>query len=139
MSREVKPRDMVRGLWNRRAGNTCGLRGETTKAWLRGAHLEERDPEGNAGAGDTWRTFTSLIRVIWETGVIPQQMMWMVVVLLPKGGGDYQGIGLLDPMWKVIEVVMDNRLKCLEYHDCLHGFLAGRGTGMAAMEVKLTQ
>ena len=52
-------------------------------------------------------------------------MMWMVVVLLRKGGGDYQGIGLLDPMWKVIEVVMDNRLKYLEYHDCLHGFLAG--------------
>ena len=100
---------------------------------------EERDPEGNAGAGDTWRTFTSLIRVIWETSVIPQQMMWMVVVLLPKGGGNYRRIGLLDPMWKVIEVVMDNRLNFLEYHDCLHGFLAGQGTGTAAMEVKLTQ
>ena len=52
-------------------------------------------------------------------------MLWMVVVLLQKGGGDYRRIGLMNPMSKVIKVVMDNRLKCLEYHDCLHGFLAG--------------
>ena len=60
-------------------------------------------------------------------------MLWMVVVLLPKGGGDYRGIGLMDPMWKVIKVVMDNMLKCLDYHDYLHDFLAGRGAGTAAM------
>ena len=34
---------------------------------------------------------------------------------------------------------MNERLKCLEFHDCLHCFLAGRGTGKATMEVKLTQ
>ena len=66
-------------------------------------------------------------------------MLWMVIVLLPKGGGDYRGIGLLDPIWKVVEVVMDNCLKVLDYHDCLNGFLAGRGTGTATTEVKLAQ
>ena len=49
------------------------------------------------------------------------------------------GIGLLDPIWKVVEVVMDNRLKVLDYHDCLHGLLAGQGTGTATTEVKLAQ
>ena len=34
---------------------------------------------------------------------------------------------------------MDNCLKVLDYHDCLHGFLAGRGTGTATTEVKLAQ
>ena len=53
----------------------------------------------------------------------------MVIVLLPKAGGDYQGIGLLEPLWKVVEVL----------HDCLHGFRAGRGTGRATIEVKLAQ
>ena len=72
-----------------------------------------------------------LITVIWQTGVVPQQMLWMVVVLIPKGNDDYRGIGLLDPLWKVIEVVMNERLKCFEFYDCLHGFLAGRGTGTA--------
>ena len=67
-------------------------------------------------------------------------MLWMVIVLLLKGRGDYRGVGLLDPIWKVLEVVMDNRLKILHYHDCLlHGFLAGRGTGTTATEVKLAQ
>jgi hypothetical protein len=28
-------------------------------------------------------------------------------VLLPKGGGDYRGIGLLKPLWKVVERIMD--------------------------------
>ena len=34
---------------------------------------------------------------------------------------------------------MNERLKSIEFHDCLHGFLAGRGTGTATIEVKLTQ
>ena len=72
-------------------------------------------------------------------GCVPQQMLWMVIVLLRKGGGNYRGIGLLDPIWKVLEVVMDNRLKIQYYHDCLHGFLAGRGTGTVATEIKLAQ
>ena len=54
---------------------------------------QENEKEGNAGAGDSWRTFLKLIERLWETGCIPQQMMWMVIVLIPKGGGDYRGIG----------------------------------------------
>ena len=34
---------------------------------------------------------------------------------------------------------MDNRLKILELHDCLHGFLAGCGTGTTITEFKLVQ
>ena len=63
----------------------------------------------------------------------------MTVVLLPKGDGDFRGIGLLEPFWKVIEVLMDQRLEAIEFHDCLHGFLKGRGTGTAGLEAKLAQ
>ncbi len=62
-----------------------------------------------------------------------------MIVLHPKGGGDYRGIGLLDPMWKVMEKIMVAQMSCLELHDCLHGGLPHRGTGMAIMEVKLNQ
>ena len=34
---------------------------------------------------------------------------------------------------------MDKRLQAIEFHDCLHGFLTGRGTGTATTEVKLAQ
>ena len=66
-------------------------------------------------------------------------MLWIVVVLLPKGNNNYRGICLLDPLWKVIEVIMDKQLECPEYHDCLHDFLAGPGTRTATLEVKLAQ
>jgi hypothetical protein len=62
---------------------------------------------------------------------------WMIIVLLPKGGGDYCGIGLLDPIWKVVEKVMVARLSIIKLHDCLHG--ACRGTRMAIMEAKPQQ
>ena len=45
----------------------------------------------------------------------------------------------MEPVWKITEVVMNNRLKCLDYHDCLHGFLAVRDTGTATTEVELVR
>ena len=66
-------------------------------------------------------------------------MLWTIIVLLPKGGGNYREIGLLDPVWKVIEVIMHNRFKSLYYHDYLHGFLTGCGTWTAATKVKLVK
>ncbi len=66
-------------------------------------------------------------------------MMWVMVVLIPKGGGDYRGIGPLEPLWKVMEILMDRRLDSIEFHDCLRGFLANRGTGTATTEAKLAQ
>ncbi|KAL7543923.1 hypothetical protein ACHAWF_007483, partial [Thalassiosira exigua] len=114
------------------------MRAEDLKEWLRGIK-EEEDPEkeGREGAGDRWRLFVRLIRAIWETGQIPRQLLWVVVVLLPKGGGDYRGIGLLEPIWKVIEGVIDTRLGVIELHDCLHGYRNKRGTGTATVEAKL--
>ena len=67
------------------------------------------------------------------------QMSWMVIVLLPKGGGDFQGIGLLDPCWKVVEKLMVCRMAIIEFHPSLHGGLPKRGMGTATIEAKLAQ
>jgi hypothetical protein len=80
-----------------------------------------------------------LIQTIWEWGEIPEQMSWMVIILLPKGGGNFQGIGLLDPFWKVVEKIMMCQMGSIEFHPCLHGGLPKRGTGMATIEAKLAQ
>ena len=98
-------REAVReGLKRGRAGGASGMRAEDLKRWLRGA-MEEEDPEseGREGAGDTWRLFVRMVQSIWQTGTIPRQLRWIIIVLLPKGGGDYRGIGLLEPIWKVFE------------------------------------
>ncbi len=65
-----------------------GIRAKHIKAWLHGAKKVE-DPETavyHVGAGMTWYMFVSLCSSIWAMGTIPQQMCWVVTVLIPKGG-----------------------------------------------------
>jgi hypothetical protein len=66
-------------------------------------------------------------------------MKWEIIVLLPKGGGDYCGIGLFEPFWKVIEKIMVARLSSVKFYDSLHGGLPGRGMGTATIKAKLHQ
>ena len=66
-------------------------------------------------------------------------MTWVTNVLIPKGGADFRGIGLLEPAWKSLENIMDERRQAIEIHDCIHSFQAGRGTGKATIEAKLVQ
>ena len=80
-----------------------------------------------------------IVQHIWCTGDIPQELVWTVMVLIPKGTTDTKDIGLLDTLWKVVEVIINICLRAsLQMHDVLHRFRAGRGTGTAIMELKLT-
>lgn len=136
---DMEIRAKVKDLRNGRAGGASKMRAEDIRGWLRGIEEEEDQKRGTEGAGNKWRLFVKLIQSIWRTGSIPRQMMWVIVVLIPKGGGDYRGIGLLEPLWKVIEKIMDSRLNVIEFHDCLHGFVKKRGCGTAGLEAKLAQ
>jgi hypothetical protein len=138
---EGELRTAVSQLSHGRCGGASGIRAEHIKAWLRGAKLAE-DPEkgiNHVGEAKTWDEFVELCSSVWATGTIPQQMCWVVTVLIPKGGGEYRGIGLLEPIWKVLERVMDIRLEKIILHDSLHGCLAGWGTGTGIIEAKLAQ
>ena len=76
---------------------------------------------------------------IWEQGCVPKQMRWEIIILLSKGDGDYCGVGLLEPFWKVIEKIMVARLTSIKFHDGLHGRLPGRRMGTTMNEAKLAQ
>ncbi len=121
-----------------RAAGTTGMKAEHIKEWLGDMRCKEAE-DGVEGIGDCWQSFVALLQAVWERGSIPTQMTWMIIVLLPKGGGDYRGIGLLNPIWKVVEKVMVARLSVIELHNCLHGGLLHRGTETAIMEVKMQQ
>ncbi len=89
------------------------MRAEHIKGWLYKIQNEEkaaRETPGREGAdpgvGCKWQIFVKLIQTIWEQGEIPEQISWMVIVLLLKGGGNFRGIGLLNPFWKVVEKIM---------------------------------
>ncbi len=128
----------MRGLQNRRAAGASGLQAEHIKVWLTDVVCEEEE-QSDVGLGEKWRIFVKLMQAVWEQGSIPEQMKWKIIDLLPKGGGDYCGIGLLEPFWKVIEKIMVARLSSVEFHDSLHGGLPGRGTGTATIKAKLHQ
>jgi hypothetical protein len=141
---DVVPMDaelqMVVGhLRNGRVAGTTGMKAEHLKEWLANVKRKEREDGGVEGLGDCWQLFVKLLQVVWTTVTVPTKMSWMIINLLPKGGYDYRGIGLLDPIWKIVEKVMVLRFSAIKLHNYLHGRLPGWGTGMAIMEVKLQQ
>jgi hypothetical protein len=103
MDQEI--RGVVGQLCNGRVAGAMGMKAEHLKEWLHGI-IHEESENGVAGEGDCWRLFVRLMQAVWESSTVPMQMSWMIIVLLPKGGGDYRGIGLLDPMWKAVEKIM---------------------------------
>ena len=62
-------------------------------------------------------------------------------MLIPKGDGrSYRGIGLVEHLQKVMDIICDTRIKdAVVFHDLVHGFRAQRGTGTAILEIKLAQ
>ena len=62
------------------------------------------------------------------------------MVLIPKDGGNYRGIGLVEVIWKAVAVILNRRFTAaIAYHNSFHRFRAGRGTGTTTLEVRLFQ
>ena len=118
----------VAELTNGRSAGASRMRAEHLMDWLQGMR-EEEDPDSgalNATAGDKWRALLQLVQAMWDEGKIPPQLGWVITVFIPKGGGDYRGIGLLEPIWKVIEErVMDHWLEPIALHDACMAVLTG--------------
>ena len=56
----------------------------------------------------------------WE-GRVLAELAWNTIILLPKGKGEYRGIGLVEVIWKMITTIIHNRLWTAIYlHDALH-------------------
>ena len=125
------------------------MRADHLKGWLAAARREEKgetaDKEGG-GQEDTqegvenWVRVVELVQTAFRDGDLAEEATWQAVVLIPKGKKDYWGIGLVEVMWKVVEAILNRRFTAsITYHDALHGFRAGRGTGTATLEAKLLQ
>jgi hypothetical protein len=130
---------VVGELRNGRAAGMTRMKDKHIKGWLANIKREEQEDDKVEGLGDQWRLFVTLLQAVWTTGSVPSQMSWMIVVVLPKRGGDYRGIGLLNPIWKVVEKVQVFWFSALQLHDCLHSGFPQRGTGTAIMEAKTQQ
>ena len=81
-----------------------------------------------------------MVQTAFRDGVLAEEAKWQVVVLISKGRKDYWGIGLVEVVWKVVAAILNRRFtSSITYHDSLHGFRAGCGTGTATLKAKLLQ
>ena len=81
-----------------------------------------------------------LVQTAFRDGELAEEATWQAGVLIPKGKKDYWDIGLVEVMWKVVAAILNCRFTAsIIYHDFLHGFRAGRGTGTSTLEAKLLQ
>ena len=87
-----------------------------------------------------WERVVDLVQMAFGEGRPAEENTWQEVVLIPKGGKEYRGIGLVEVMWKLLAEVLNRWLTAsIIFHDFLHGFWAGRGTGTTTLEEKLIQ
>ena len=81
-----------------------------------------------------------MAQTAFRDGFLAEEATWQVVVLIPKGKKDYWGIGRVEVVWKVVAAILNRRFtSSITYHDALHGFRAGRGTGNATLKAKMLQ
>ena len=139
--------DVVKKLRRNRSGGASGIRAEHLKGWLaaanRGKLAEEKGEEKTEveeEGEDLWGKLVELIQTAFREGEMADEARWQTVVLIPKGKKEYRRIGLVEVTWKVVAKILHRRLTtAITYHDALHGFQAGRGTGTATLEAKLLQ
>ena len=75
---------------------------------------------------------------MWKHGDIQRDLEWTLLVLIPKRKTDTQIIDLLELLRKVVEAIIEIRLRVnVLLHKVLHGFCAGRGTGTEILKPKL--
>ena len=81
-----------------------------------------------------------LVQTAFRERRLAEEATWKSVVLISKEGKDYCDIGLVEVMWKVVAAILNCRLTAfIIFHDFLHGFWAGCGTGTATLKAKLLQ
>ena len=103
------PQGMASGGKERRYGRARVHRGGRT-----GEHK---------GGGRNWAWFVDLVQPAFRDGDLAEEATWQAVVLIHKGKKDYQGIGLVEVMWKVVAAIINCRFTAsITYHDFLHGF-----------------
>jgi len=112
------------------APGASGMRVEDLKRW----HAEREATPA------PWYLIIQLVQHAFTTGVVPTCAQSNTLVLIPKPEpGQVQGIGLLEPIWKLISAIVNMHLMAgITFHEDLHGFLPAQGTGTACLKAKLS-
>ena len=55
------------------------------------------------GKSTPFQKLVGMTQYMWQHRDILADMGWKLLVLIPKGNTDTQGVGLLETLWKVVE------------------------------------
>ena len=84
-----------------------------------------------------WNKVVVLVQTAIQEGRMAEEATWKEVVLIPKGGGCYRGIGLVEVAWKLETVILNHGFTESTAFQCvLHGFLAVCSTGTTSLMEK---
>ena len=99
----------VKKLWRNRLGGPSRIRAEHVKGCLaaakRGGMVEEKGKAKTATeeeGEDLWGKVVELTQTAFRDGNLAEEATWQTVVLIPKGKGEFWGIGLVEVIWKLL-------------------------------------
>ena len=119
------------------------MRSEHLKRWLETARKADKDATTTARAETMDNRGTTAGQPETEpTEADNREMVVDLVQAAFQEGNltDYRGIGVVELMWKVVAEILNLRLTAsITFHNFLHGFWAGSGTGTTTVEAKLLQ
>ncbi len=85
--------------------------------------VRDADPDPDAAM---WNCLCVLVQHIFLKQEIPTELSCQFLELLPKPDSGVRGIGLLEIVWKIVEALIDTRIKfSVHLHEMIHGFRAG--------------
>ena len=87
-----------------------------------------------------WGKVVEMTQTAFREVKLAEEATWQTVVLIPKGKGEFRGVGLVEVTWKVVAVIIHRQPTTrIQLHEALHGFREGHSTGTATLEAKLLQ
>ena len=82
----------------------------------------------------------NLLHLAFRDSILAEEAAWNAVVLIPKGGGYYCSIVLVEVIWKAVAVILNRRfITAITHQYSLNRLRVGRGTGTATLKVNLLQ
>ena len=89
---------------------------------------------------ENWYRFIDLVQMEFREGRLLDKCTWNMFVLIPKGNGEFRGIGLVEVLWNTVSGMINCRIVlAVQFHDVIHCFWMVQGTNTAPLEANMLQ
>ena len=61
-----------------------------------------------------WEKVVKLTQTAFGEGKLAEEATWQAMVMVPKGKGEFWGIGLVEVIWKLLSLILHRRLAAIQ-------------------------